>query len=181
MIKTGAQKLAESKFSQLAGQRVGLITNQTARVGKSHLINLLVQAPNVELISLFGPEHGIRGIVDDAVPVADTFDDEIGVPIHSLYGKHLKPLPETLSNLDIIVFDIQDIGARFYTYISTMGLAMQAASEAKHAFHRPRPAQSLWEVIRRLRFCPGIQNKPTFEGQYHNPNPAWPHNRGACT
>ena len=166
-VKTGAQKLKESGFHQLAGQRVGLITNHTARVEKSHLAHLLANAPNVELVSLFGPEHGIRGIVDDAIPIADTFDEDLGIPIYSLYGQHLKPLPDTLKDLDVIVYDIQDIGARFYTYISTMGLAMQAASNANLPFivlDRPNPLGGMKVSGYVLE-----PSNTSFEGQYPIP------------
>jgi len=167
LVKTGALKLTENGFYPLTGQRVGLITNHTARVGKSHLINLIANAPNVELVTLFGPEHGIHGSVDDAVPIADSFDEEIGVPIYSLYGQHLKPLPETLSKLDVLVFDIQDIGARFYTYISTMGLAMQAASKANLPFiilDRPNPLGGM-----RVSGYVLEPSHASFEGQYPIP------------
>ena len=121
---------------------MGLITNQTAIVDSTHLVSRIVNHPDVELVSLFGPEHGIKGTIDDAQPVNDGFDKTAGVPVYSLYGPTLKPRMATLENLDVLVFDIQDVGARFYTYITTMGLAMQAASEAQLPFvvlDRPNP------------------------------------------
>ena len=110
----------------LKGKRVGLITNHTGltRDGRT-TIDVLHQAPGVHLTTLFSPEHGIRGPVDREV--GDSKDEKTGLPIHSLYGKTRKPTPETLQDVDILVYDIQDIGARFYTYISTLGLAMEAA------------------------------------------------------
>ena len=141
-VKTGAQVLVESGFEALAGKRVGLVVNHTARVGEAHLIDLVDDASNVELAALFGPEHGLRGTEEDGVEVADGRDDRTGVPVYSLYGRTRKPTPEMVEGLDVLVFDIQDVGARFYTFISTMGLAMQAAAEAGLPFvvlDRPNP------------------------------------------
>ncbi len=120
-VKTGAQVLVESGFETLAGKRVGLIVNHTARVGEAHLIDLVHDASNVTLAALFGPEHGLRGTEEDGVEVADGRDDRTGAPVYSLYGKTRKPTPAMLADLDVLVFDIQDVGARFYTFISTMG------------------------------------------------------------
>ena len=128
-VKTGAQVLAESGFRLLDGKRVGLIVNHTARVGEAHLIDLVHEAPNVELRALFGPEHGLRGTAEDGVEVADGRDDRTGLPVYSLYGETRKATSAMLGDVEILVFDIQDVGARFYTFISTMGLAMQAAAE----------------------------------------------------
>ena len=141
-VKTGAQMLVEEGFRQLEGKRVGLIVNHTARVDTAHLIDLVHAAPNVELTALFGPEHGLRGTAEDGVEVADGRDDRTGVPVYSLYGQTRKPTPEMLGDVEVLVFDIQDVGARFYTFISTMGLAMQAAAEAGLPFvvlDRPNP------------------------------------------
>ena len=141
-VKTGAQVLAESGFALLDGKRVGLIVNHTARVGEAHLIDLVHDAPNVELRALFGPEHGLRGAIEDGVEITDGRDDRTGVPVYSLYGQTRKPTPAMLGDIEILVFDIQDVGARFYTFISTMGLAMQAAAEVGLPFvvlDRPNP------------------------------------------
>ena len=141
-VRTGAQVLAESGFDLLAGKRVGLIVNHTAVVDSVHLVDLVHDAPNVELAAIFGPEHGLRGTADAGEAVADGRDGRTGAPIFSLYGQTRKPTPEMLAGLDVLVFDIQDIGARFYTFISTMGLAMQAAAEAGLPFvvlDRPNP------------------------------------------
>ena len=141
-VKTGAQVLVESGFEALAGKRAGLVVNHTARVGEAHLIDLIHDAPTVELAVLFGPEHGLRGTEEDGEEVADGRDDRTGAPVYSLYGRTRKPTPEMLQGLDVLVFDIQDVGARFYTFISTMGLAMQAAAEAGLPFvvlDRPNP------------------------------------------
>jgi uncharacterized protein YbbC (DUF1343 family)/CubicO group peptidase (beta-lactamase class C family) len=124
----GIDVLEREKFAPLKGLRVGLITNHTGHDrDRNSTIDLLKNAPGVELKALFSPEHGIRGALDEHV--ADTVDDKTGLPIHSLYGKTTKPKPEQLKDLDALVFDIQDIGCRFYTYTATMGLCMEAAAE----------------------------------------------------
>ena len=142
VVKTGAQVLVESGFAALDGMRVGLIVNHTARVGGRHLIDLIDAAPNVEIGALFGPEHGLRGDADAGETIADGRDERTGAPVFSLYGETRRPTPEMLDGLDALVFDIQDIGARFYTFISTMGLSMQSAAEAGLPFvvlDRPNP------------------------------------------
>ena len=134
--------LAERGFDLLDGKRVGLVVNHTARVDTTHLIDLIAAAPNVELAALFGPEHGLRGAADAGEKIADGRDERTGAPVYSLYGETRKPTLDMLRGADVLVFDIQDIGARFYTYISTMGLAMQAAAEQGIPFvvlDRPNP------------------------------------------
>ncbi len=141
-VKTGAQVLADEGFRRFAGRRIGLIVNHTARVDSVHLADLVHAAPDVTLAALFGPEHGLRGTADDGERIDDGRDDRTGVPVYSLYGRTRKPTPDMLRGLDVLVFDIQDVGARFYTFISTMGLAMQAAAEAGLPFvvlDRPNP------------------------------------------
>ncbi len=140
-VKIGAKILFESDFAELRGKRVGLITNHTAQVDGTHLIDLL-HSGGVQLVALFPPEHGLRGLKEDGEPIGDGVDQSTGAHIYSLYGKVKKPTPEMLRGLDILLFDIQGIGARFYTYISTMGLAMQAAAAAHIPFmvlDRPNP------------------------------------------
>jgi uncharacterized protein YbbC (DUF1343 family)/CubicO group peptidase (beta-lactamase class C family) len=129
----GIDVLVSRRFEPLRGTRIGLITNQSGidRAGNP-TIDLLRSAPGVTLVALFSPEHGIRGVLD--ANVADTIDPISGLPIYSLYGETRKPKPEQLADLDALVFDVQDIGSRFYTYISTMGMAMEAAAEAKKKF-----------------------------------------------
>jgi uncharacterized protein YbbC (DUF1343 family) len=119
--------------------KVGLVTNHTGRTreGKS-TIDILFRAPGVKLVKLFSPEHGIRGELDAAV--ADSTDSATGLPIVSLYGKNRKPQMRDLAGLDAIVYDIQDVGARFYTYITTLGLVLEAAREsATRVFVLDRP------------------------------------------
>jgi uncharacterized protein YbbC (DUF1343 family) len=131
-VLTGIDVLARDGFRQLAGMRIGLVTNQTGRDrnGRS-TIDVLYKAPGVKLLTLFSPEHGIRGAADEKV--SDSKDEQTGLPIYSLYGETRRPKAEQLKDLDAVVFDIQDIGARFYTYISTLGYVMEEAAKA----HRP--------------------------------------------
>ncbi|MEM7316205.1 MAG: serine hydrolase, partial [Planctomycetota bacterium] len=124
----GIDVLRDNDFDTLRGLRVGLIANHTSRdrSGKS-TARLLQDASDVSLVCLFSPEHGIAGKLDQA-DIGDTTDEETGVPVYSLYGASREPSPAQLSTLDAVVFDIQDIGTRFYTYISTMGNSMRAAA-----------------------------------------------------
>lgn len=141
-VTTGAEALVETGFAALAGKRVGLITNQTGLVGDDHLADLLSKAPNVTLAAILAPEHGFRGEAEAGAKVGHGVDARTGAPVFSLYDATRKPTPAMLRSIDVLVFDIQDIGARFYTYISTMGLAMQAAAEARLHFvvlDRPNP------------------------------------------
>jgi len=132
-VLNGVDVLVKQGFAPLKGLRVGLITNQTGHDrARRATIDLLRSAPGVTLVALFSPEHGIRGLVDEAVD--DSVDRETGLRIHSLYGSTRAPKPEHLEPLDALVFDLQDIGCRFYTYISTMGLAMEAAARAHKKF-----------------------------------------------
>ncbi len=128
-VMTGIDVLHAENYQTLAGQRIGLITNHTGidRQGV-RTIDRLHQASDVELVRLFSPEHGLEGQLDQS-QIADGRDVATELPVFSLYGATRKPTPESLQGLDTLVFDIQDIGTRFYTYISTMGLAMQAAAE----------------------------------------------------
>jgi uncharacterized protein YbbC (DUF1343 family)/CubicO group peptidase (beta-lactamase class C family) len=129
----GIDALAKQNFAPLQGKRIGLITNHTGRDRDGNsTIDLLANAPGVKLVALFSPEHGIRGVMDEKV--SDSKDEKTGLPIYSLYGETRKPTPQMLQGLDALVFDIQDIGARFYTYPSTMGLAMEAAAQQKLKF-----------------------------------------------
>lgn len=144
-VLTGIDVLARDGFKQLAGMRVGLVTNQTGRdrTGRS-TIDVLFKAPNVKLVALFSPEHGIRGAADEKV--SDSKDEQTGLPIYSLYGETRRPKPEQLKDLDAIVFDIQDIGTRFYTYISTLGYVMEEAAKAQRpvfVLDRPNPIGGL--------------------------------------
>src|SRR5271169_3961787 len=138
---TGIDVLEAQKFAPLAGKRVGLITNQTGiDRNRRSTIDLLAHAPGVKLVALFSPEHGIRGSLD--ARVASATDEATGLPIYSLYGETERPTDAMLAGLDVLVFDIQDAGVRFYTYITTMGYAMEAAAAHHLAFYvldRPDP------------------------------------------
>lgn len=146
-IKTGIEMLKKQQFKCLEGKRVGLITNPTGV--DNHLqstIDILHAAPNVNLVALFGPEHGVRGDVHAGDHVTDNKDATTGLPVYSLYGKTRKATPDMLKDIDVLVYDIQDIGCRSFTYISTMGLAMQAAAENNKEFivlDRPNPLGGL--------------------------------------
>jgi uncharacterized protein YbbC (DUF1343 family) len=140
-VLAGIDVLVRDDFRQLAGRKVGLITNQTGvdRDGR-WTAELLSSAPNVELVALFSPEHGLRGVLDRKV--ADSTDALTGLKVYSLYGETNRPTPEMLEGIDTLVFDIQDIGTRFYTYIATMGYAMEEAARHNIRFvvlDRPNP------------------------------------------
>jgi uncharacterized protein YbbC (DUF1343 family)/CubicO group peptidase (beta-lactamase class C family) len=145
-VLTGIDVLERDKFSVLAGRRVGLITNQTGinRLGKS-TVDLLANAPGVTLVALFSPEHGLEGKLDVA-KIADGRDEKLNLPVYSLYGQNRQPTQESLAGIDTLVFDIQDIGTRFYTYPSTMGNALRSAAEHKLRFvvlDRPNPINGI--------------------------------------
>lgn len=128
-VITGAERLLTPEFLPLVkNKRLGLVTNHTGVLPDGrHLVDVLHDHPDVQLAVLFGPEHGIRGTEDHHVP--DGKDPDTGLPVLSLYGEIRKPTPEMLEDVDVLVFDIQDIGARFYTYIATMNRVLEAAAE----------------------------------------------------
>ncbi|MCE1187801.1 MAG: DUF1343 domain-containing protein, partial [Ignavibacteria bacterium] len=129
-VQTGLEVLKARGFDILKGKRVGLVTNPTGV--DSHLkstIDVFFEQKSFQLKALFGPEHGVRGDVNAGDAVDDYIDSTTGIPVYSLYGKNYKPKQEWLKDLDILVYDIQDIGCRSYTYISTMSRVMEAASE----------------------------------------------------
>ena len=142
-VKTGIEVLKSQNFKSLEGKRIGLITNPTGvdNALKS-TIDILHVAPNVNLVALFGPEHGVRGNVHAGDKVDNNTDAKTGLPVYSLYGATRKPTAEMLKGIDVLVYDIQDNGCRSFTYISTMGLAMEAAAENNIQFvvlDRPNP------------------------------------------
>jgi uncharacterized protein YbbC (DUF1343 family) len=145
VVRPGIEVLLSDSLHLVAGRRVGLITNHTGidRQGRSD-IDLLFEHPAVELVALFAPEHGIRGDVQDGIAIASEVDTRTGVPIHSLYGASRAPTPDMLDGIDLLLFDMQDIGARYYTYVSTMAVSMAAAGQAGVAFvvlDRPNPVR----------------------------------------
>jgi uncharacterized protein YbbC (DUF1343 family)/CubicO group peptidase (beta-lactamase class C family) len=140
-VLTGIDVLERDGFKQLKGLRIGLVTNQTGRdrLGRS-TIDVLFKAPDVKLVALFSPEHGIRGLADEKV--SDSKDDVTGLPVYSLYGETRRPKPEQLKDLDALVYDIQDVGVRFYTYTATLGNVLEEAAKVKlpvFVLDRPNP------------------------------------------
>ena len=140
-VQTGLDMLEAQKFAALRGKHVGLITNHTGQdfQGKT-TIELLARAPGVQLVALFSPEHGIAGHADEKV--ASSKDPSTGLPIFSLYGEQLRPTDEMLQGIDALVFDVQDAGVRFYTYMTTMGYCMEEAAKRGIPFYildRPNP------------------------------------------
>ncbi|MDR2293260.1 MAG: DUF1343 domain-containing protein [Prevotellaceae bacterium] len=142
-VKTGIEVLRERNFDILKGKRVGLITNPTGVDSRlKSTVDILFEADEVNLVALYAPEHGIRGNFAASHQVEDERDEKTSLPVYSLHGKLRKPTPEILAGIDILVYDIQDIGSRSYTYISTLGLAMEAAAENNMEFvvlDRPNP------------------------------------------
>ena len=130
VVKPGIEVLREQGFEAIAGKRVGLVTNPSGvdRNLKS-TVDILFEAPEVNLVALFGPEHGVRGDVYAGVKVMDSVDSKTGLPVYSLYGSTRKPVPEMLDSIDVMVYDIQDVGVRSYTFISTLGLVMEACAQ----------------------------------------------------
>ena len=123
----GAERVA-SYIHQLEGKTVGVVSNQTSNVGSTHLVDTLI-ALGIDVAKVFAPEHGFRGNADAGEKVKDGKDPKTGLPIISLYGSDMKPNTEHLKELDMVLFDIQDVGVRFYTYISTMSYMMEACAE----------------------------------------------------
>lgn len=142
-IKTGIEVLKEQGFKQLEGKRVGLITNPTGVDNNmKSTIDILHEAKNIRLALLFAPEHGVRGDAHAGDNVENTIDERTGLTVYSLHGKTKSPTADMLKDIDVLVYDIQDIGCRSFTYISTMGLAMEAAAANNVEFmvlDRPNP------------------------------------------
>lgn len=140
-VQTGLDVLEVQKFAPLRGKRVGLITNHTGVDSQERsTVQLLAHASGVQLVALFSPEHGIAGHADDNVPSSK--DASTGLPIYSLYGDHNRPTEEMLNGIDVLVFDVQDAGVRFYTYTTTMGYCMEEAAKKGIQFYvldRPNP------------------------------------------
>ncbi|UOQ64886.1 exo-beta-N-acetylmuramidase NamZ family protein [Hymenobacter volaticus] len=144
-LRVGAEQF-QVYLPQLKGKRVGLVVNQTARVGKAFLVDTLL-AQGVSVKAIFGPEHGFRGEAADGATIKDGKDARSGLPVRSLYGATKKPTPEMLADVDVLVFDIQDVGTRFYTFISTMHYVMEAAAEQnKEVMILDRPNPNGWYV-----------------------------------
>ena len=139
-VIVGAERIAIWK-PLVARQRVALVVNPTSMVGNQHLVDVML-AEGIDVKKVFAPEHGFRGEADAGAKIADGTDPSTGLPIVSLYGKNKKPSAEMLADIDVVVFDIQDVGARFYTYISTMHYVMEACTENNKrliVLDRPNP------------------------------------------
>ncbi len=130
VVKTGIEVLRQGGFLPLIGKRVGLVTNPSGVDSQlKSTIDILFNEPSVNLVALYGPEHGVRGDVYAGGHISDTIDEKTGLPVYSLYGATRKPTKEMLKGIDIMVYDIQDVGVRSYTFISTLGLVMEACAE----------------------------------------------------
>ncbi|TVQ65609.1 MAG: DUF1343 domain-containing protein [Balneolaceae bacterium] len=141
-VRTGAEVLLERYLDEMEGLRVGLVMNPTARIGSTHLLDTLL-AEGVNITALFAPEHGFRGEAGAGEIIEDGVDQASGLPVFSLYGSTRKPTGEMLKYVDLLIFDMQDVGARFYTYIATLGLVLEAAAEHRvpvWILDRPNPA-----------------------------------------
>lgn len=164
--KTGIDMLEQQKFAPLRGKRVGLITNQTGVDSQGRrTIDVIAHAPAVKLVALFSPEHGISGSVD--APVANSTDAKTGVPVYSLYGDTRRPGDAMLKGIDVLIFDIQDAGVRFYTYVTTMAYCMEAAAKNHITFvvlDRPDPLGG--EVIEGPMLDP---DRTSFTGYFPMP------------
>ncbi len=170
-VKTGLDHLVEDRYRPLQGQRVGLIANPTTIDScMRHLVDLLHEAPGVTLAAVFGPEHGVRGDAQDMIGVGHEHDRRTGVPAYSLYGANvasLTPTVEQLEGLDVLVFDVQDVGSRYYTFAATMLFCMKAAEVSGLKFvvlDRPNPIGGL--IIEGPLVQPGFES---FVGAYPMP------------
>lgn len=167
-VRPGIEVLLRDSLHLVAGRRVGLVTNHTGvdRTGRSD-IDLLAGHEAFDLVALYSPEHGIRGVERAGAAIDSSVDERTGLPIHSLYGETRKPTPTMLDGVDVLVFDMQDIGARYYTYVSTMALAMEAAGEQGIPFlvlDRPNPIRG--DVVQGSVLDPEYA---TFVGMYPVP------------
>ncbi|NPV12164.1 MAG: DUF1343 domain-containing protein [Ignavibacteria bacterium] len=142
-VRLGNDKLINEYFYLIEGKNIGIIANHTSVLENGeHLIDFLFRTKKVNIIAAFGPEHGFRGDAPAGEKIESSIDEKTGIPVYSLYGKINKPTPEMLKGIDILIYDIQDVGARFYTYISTLYLCLEAAAENNIKFivcDRPNP------------------------------------------
>lgn len=141
-VQVGANLLIQRHLPELQGRNIGLVMNPTARVDGTHMLDTL-RSLGVSIKALFAPEHGFRGDYGAGEKIADGVDASTGLPVFSLYGATRKPSPAMLEGIDLLIFDMQDVGARFYTYISTLGLVLEAAAENDvevWVLDRPNPA-----------------------------------------
>jgi len=167
-VKTGLEVLRDHGFAELEGKRVALLTNPSGvdRNIKS-TVDILYEAENVNLVRLFGPEHGVRGDVYAGANADDSIDPKTGLKVYSLYGKYRQPTHEMLDGVDVVVYDIQDVGTRCYTFISTLGLMMRACAECGvevMVLDRPNPLGG-----RKVEGCCVEPGFASFVGQYAIP------------
>lgn len=167
-VKTGLDLIESEDFKSLAGKRVGVITNHTGITkGGRHIINLLGEAENVDLVGIFGPEHGVHGVAPSGKSVDSRTDPATGVPVYSLYEDSNRPTGKMIAKIDVLLFDMQDVGARFYTYIYTMALAMEAAAlNGKDFIVLDRPNPITGSKIEGPLLQPGFES---FIGMYPIP------------
>ena len=163
-IKTGAENYT-AYLPLIQGKSVGIVTNQTGIIdSKTHLVDFLVQK-NIKIKTIFAPEHGFRGTADAGEQVSDEIDAKTGLSITSLYGKNNKPTPEQLKDIDIMIFDLQDVGTRLYTYVSTMHRIMEACAENNIpllVLDRPNPNIAIVDgPVLDIAFKSGIGMHPT--------------------
>lgn len=168
VVKPGIEVLRDGGFKELQGKRVGLVTNPTGVDNDLvSTVDILFNAPGVNLVALYGPEHGVRGDIHAGDKVETTTDPKTGLPVYSLYGKARKPTEEMLEGVDVIVYDIQDNGCRSYTFISTLGLLMEAAAEYGKevmVLDRPNPLGG-----RKIEGCIVEEGFESFVSQYPIP------------
>ncbi|MCQ2184922.1 MAG: DUF1343 domain-containing protein [Bacteroidales bacterium] len=167
-VRPGIEVLEDMDFAPLKGRKVALLTNQTGTDGEGHsTISILHSAPGVKLVALFGPEHGIRGDIKAGDPVRTTRDAATGLPVYSLYDRYRQPTAKMLEGVDVLVYDIQDVGTRSYTFISTLGLAMRTCAEAGvevMVLDRPNPLGG-----RKIEGCYVEKGYNSFISQYRIP------------
>lgn len=165
-VKTGAEVLLDEHLTELAGKRIGLVMNPTSRVDGVHIVDTLLSL-GVNVTALFAAEHGFRGEAGAGEQIRDGVDQETGLPVFSLYGSTKKPTPEMLQGVDLLLFDLPDMGVRFYTYNSTMGLVMEAVAEHDKELwilDRPNPLGGNYVVGWILR-----EEYKSFVGSYPMP------------
>jgi len=147
-VKIGAEILIEKHLDLIKGKKIGIVTNHTGILPDGrHIVDVLNEIEGVKIVALFGPEHGIRGEIPDGKSISHGVDTKTGIPVFSLYGDVKKPTEEMLKDIDVLIFDIQDVGARFYTYISTMSYCMEACAEMGKKFivlDRPNPIRGVY-------------------------------------
>ena len=168
VVKPGVEVLRDGGFKELVGKRVGLVTNPSGvdRNLKS-TIDILFEAPEVNLVALYGPEHGVRGNVYAGEKIDDSKDLKTGLPVYSLYGQTRKPTQQMLQGIDVMVYDIQDVGVRSYTFISTLGLVMEACAPLGievMVLDRPNPLGG-----NKIEGCYVEQSFNSFVSQYKIP------------